>query len=264
VTKPSERIISRIRKLLALASSPNEHEAALAASRAQEFLDKYNLDMATVKDFGDPDEQKKAKKIKKQEEGESPLVKKSIRQHDISLWCGLARVFDCVGFIHTDKKFIGYTTRGRPKYAKTQSLLAVGHALDVEVLTYTYTYLRKAMFDIFWEDVKNQKDHWKSLNSASRYNYRWNFFLGCAHRLVERVEEQRSLRLADDNKCTALVVQRKEAVTQWVKENMRLKYGPSHMPKGNYNAAVRGRAAGNRIALRDGLKGSSKKVKQIR
>lgn len=39
-------ILSRIRKLLALAESHNEHEAALAMSRAKELMEKYELELA--------------------------------------------------------------------------------------------------------------------------------------------------------------------------------------------------------------------------
>jgi hypothetical protein len=42
------KIIERIRKLLALTESANEHEAALAAAKASELLATYELDMATV------------------------------------------------------------------------------------------------------------------------------------------------------------------------------------------------------------------------
>lgn len=41
-------IVSKVRKLLALSQSSNEHEAALAAARAQDLLFRYNLEMSTV------------------------------------------------------------------------------------------------------------------------------------------------------------------------------------------------------------------------
>jgi len=46
-TAAGRRIIDRISKLLALAGSDNEHEAALAMQRATEFLHRHNLDQAT-------------------------------------------------------------------------------------------------------------------------------------------------------------------------------------------------------------------------
>jgi ElaB/YqjD/DUF883 family membrane-anchored ribosome-binding protein len=41
-----EKMLEKVRKLLALSQSPNEHEAALAAERAQAILAEYNLTMA--------------------------------------------------------------------------------------------------------------------------------------------------------------------------------------------------------------------------
>lgn len=45
---PNEKVIDLIRKCLALSHSPNENEAALALSKAQELLEKYNLSMSEV------------------------------------------------------------------------------------------------------------------------------------------------------------------------------------------------------------------------
>lgn len=43
-----EKIVDKIRKLLSLAQSPNEHEAALAAKKAQELLAQHNLSLSEV------------------------------------------------------------------------------------------------------------------------------------------------------------------------------------------------------------------------
>lgn len=45
--------LEKIRRLLALATSSNEYEAAAAAAKAQELLFKHNLDMAQIKDEDD-------------------------------------------------------------------------------------------------------------------------------------------------------------------------------------------------------------------
>ena len=44
----SNKVIELIQKLLALSTSPNEHEAAAAMAKAQELLLKHNLDMASI------------------------------------------------------------------------------------------------------------------------------------------------------------------------------------------------------------------------
>ncbi len=49
-----QTIIDRIRKLLALATSPNEHEALAAAEMAQALLAKYNLEMSDIGGVDDP------------------------------------------------------------------------------------------------------------------------------------------------------------------------------------------------------------------
>jgi hypothetical protein len=46
--EPSERVVDRIRKLLALSSSSNPNEAALAAEKAVELAQRYNLDLAQI------------------------------------------------------------------------------------------------------------------------------------------------------------------------------------------------------------------------
>lgn len=45
-----EKVIERVRKLMALATSSNEHEAAAAAAKAQELMLKYNLQMAQLEE----------------------------------------------------------------------------------------------------------------------------------------------------------------------------------------------------------------------
>ncbi len=47
-TAAGRKIIGRIEKLLSLAGSDNEHEAALAMRRATELLNRHNLEMAAV------------------------------------------------------------------------------------------------------------------------------------------------------------------------------------------------------------------------
>lgn len=54
---PSDAIINRVRKLLALSESPNVNEAASAAAKAQELILKYNLDLAQI-DTGEDDPRK--------------------------------------------------------------------------------------------------------------------------------------------------------------------------------------------------------------
>jgi len=50
-----DTIVSKIKKLLSLATSPNAHEAALAATKANELLVRHNLDMQSIASGVDSD-----------------------------------------------------------------------------------------------------------------------------------------------------------------------------------------------------------------
>jgi len=52
VTPESDRVVERIRKLLALSASSNPNEAALAAEKAVELAQRYNLDLAQIDGVG--------------------------------------------------------------------------------------------------------------------------------------------------------------------------------------------------------------------
>ena len=52
-TEAGRNIIRRVHKLLALAGSENEHEAALAMQRATQLLHRHNVKMTTAGDAGD-------------------------------------------------------------------------------------------------------------------------------------------------------------------------------------------------------------------
>ena len=52
MTPESERVVERIRKLLALSASSNPNEAALAAEKAVELAQRYNLDLAQIDGVG--------------------------------------------------------------------------------------------------------------------------------------------------------------------------------------------------------------------
>ena len=48
LAEKKKRIIDKIRKLLRLSRSSNEHEAAAAAAKAQELLSEYNLSLDSM------------------------------------------------------------------------------------------------------------------------------------------------------------------------------------------------------------------------
>jgi len=261
-TLSKENVIQKIQKLLALADkarNTSEGEASAAASKAQELLDTYNLTMSEV----GTDEQKKGDKPKS---FDGLFARNTLRQYQTSLFDGLARQFDCVCFIRTQRKW----DPEKMKSKKTKSLCVVGHEADVEVFKWTFEYLLEAIERIYKveikaEDLECREEMGRKMTWSERREYRLSYCLGAVHRILERVRGDREERLQKDNKCTAMVLVRKAAVDKWVDENMKLKAGRcSPGERRNAGAYRSGVSAANTISLRKGVGGGSGSNKRIK
>ncbi|MDP3427015.1 MAG: DUF2786 domain-containing protein, partial [Humidesulfovibrio sp.] len=114
-----ERILAKIRKLLSLSKSDNEHEAATAAAKAQELLSQYNLSMSDIP--ADDDGKIRAATAKAR-------TRQRLEKWASALACRTAKAFDCAYFHH----FEGSTC-------------FVGVGADQEVCAWTYGYLYKTL-----------------------------------------------------------------------------------------------------------------------
>src|ERR1035437_7843019 len=104
-------IIEKIKKLLALANSSNEHEAALAAGHAQRLLAEHNLAMADIEAAHKPD---KADNV-------DTVVSKSLPKWVRLLSAGVSSAFDCQAIHHP----------------ATGKMTFIGVGSDVQVAAYT-------------------------------------------------------------------------------------------------------------------------------
>lgn len=112
-------IIEKIRKLLALANSSNEHEAALAAAHAQRLLSEHNLAMADIEAKQRP---QSADKIE-------TSVAKTLPKWVRNLSAGVCSAFDCQAIHHP--------TLGKMTF--------IGVGADVQIAAYTFDYLDRAV-----------------------------------------------------------------------------------------------------------------------
>lgn len=119
-------IISRVEKLMALGTSSNEHEAALAVAKAHELLAKYDLTMGDVQSLRS-DERTDIR------EGDSLDVSTHGKpeQWRSNLATAVARYFNCWP--------IRSVRRGGRRYIVTQRFLGFGH--DVEAAEYALSFL---------------------------------------------------------------------------------------------------------------------------
>lgn len=112
-------VANKVKKLLALSNSSNEHEAALAMSKVKEIMDSYNMQMTDVEiytaEYGD-------KKVK-------TGYKQTPR------WCWRLT------------SLVARNTYCRCLVGKT-GVVFVGAKSDVEVAVYLYSYLQKTLYDM--------------------------------------------------------------------------------------------------------------------
>lgn len=163
-----DKIVERIRKLLALSQSANEHEAAAAAARAAELMAAHQLHAATLTQAA-PD----------------PIGAHEIDRggHAVSwrgiLANGIAQSFGCRM----------YWKQGRQDGARYARTMVVGRAGDVDGVRYMYLYLSS-------EIERLAADAWTALPDRDRMCARprsWKnaFRLGAATTIAGRLREAR-------------------------------------------------------------------------
>ena len=187
-----EEIIEKIKKLLRLSESSNEHEAALAASKAREFLTLYNLSLA---DLSIEDLYEKLGII------EVPTTD-MIKLEDWSqvLAFHIARVFDCY--------VIGMGT-------ELASIVFIGFPSDAEVAAYTFEFLRRKIEDLSKLAIRTRREEEKGIDEET---YRQTYLIGAVQRIREEMV-QRSLvfKIQEKNECTSLVLYKKENLDKYLK-----------------------------------------------
>lgn len=156
-------IIEKIRKLLALANSSNEHEAALAAGHAQRLLSEHNLAMADIEATHKPD---RAEKI------ETP-VSKSLPKWMRHLSAGVSSAFDCQAIHHP----------------ATGRMTFIGVGSDAQVAAYTFTFLHRTVRKLCGAYMKQYGD--STIANRQREFMRQSYYLGAVSTISARLMEQK-------------------------------------------------------------------------
>lgn len=196
-----DRALDRVRKLLALATSPNPHEAAVAAARAQEIIEAHRLQAwldaeAAVHD--DPDPIADAR--------DEPLeTSRRIRKWKSALATTLAECNGCVAYI---------APRGRE-----QSIVLVGRASDRAAVAELWGWLVKRI-------------EWLSATHGAGQPRSWHdaFRIGVVDAVAERLRHARqearaTLPEAALVRVDPAVVAHREALDRFVHEHLRLGRG---------------------------------------
>lgn len=174
-----EQIIARVQKLLALAESSNEHEAKIAADKANALMVEYNLTQQAIDAENDYIDNVIS---------EDPYI----RPHQRTIF-GLIDTFFFVS-VYIESVRHELTIDGRWKYRKL--IRFVGTEANVQVATYVFQFLSRK-FQELWLDYKRAN----GLGEKSRRSYYWGLYEGLAVQLSktrEKVQEEKGLVLVQD------------------------------------------------------------------
>jgi hypothetical protein len=227
-----EEVMSKIRKLFALTRSSNEHEAALAASRAREMLSRHNLDMEEVLERGETSDELKAT-----QQGLKAGKYGRVDKWQQSLFAGVARAFDCepviVQSIYTGVIF-----------------MFIGLTADIEAAVYTYQFLSKTI-----KRLCNQRlpgiiaTYPRYKPNKLRYSYLHGAVEGVLSGLNKRVKE-----IVKEEDCSALMVVKEGAVKAFMEsEYQDLKDKRMRVKVQAERAFVQGYRDGKAVKVPQGL-----------
>jgi hypothetical protein len=164
---PAE-VLERIKKLLRLAgNNPSQHEAELAAAKAQELMDRYKIESAEVESHGEAKAGESVEGYMAHDPIDSTGRFSSWRQRLIMV---IANCNACVQIIHTV-----WTTKGKAKQYRL-----IGTRTNVEYCRWLYQWVAPQIERLAGEH-KGQGKSWIN-----------NFKLGVVDGVGRRLQEQRA------------------------------------------------------------------------
>ena len=215
-------IIEKIKKLLALANSSNEYEAALAASHAQRLLSEHNLAMADIEAAYKPD---KADKVE-------TTVSKTLPKWMRHLSAGVSTAFDCQAIHHP----------------ATGKMTFIGVGADVQVAAYTFAYLDRTVRKLCSNYIKQHVT--STISSRYRELMRQSYYLGAVSTINTRLREQ---KIQTPVTTGALVPVKEGLIRQAMNEIGNLRTVRSRRSYINTDAYTKGQTDGRQIGINHGI-----------
>ena len=219
-------IIEKIKKLLALANSSNEHEAALAAGHAQRLLSEHNLAMADIEASNKPD---KADKV---ETAVSKILPKWLRH----LSAGVSSAFDCQAIHHP----------------ATGKMTFIGVGADVQIAVYTFTYLDRTVRKLCSTYMKNHVS--SAIANRQRELMRQSYYLGAVSTINGRLREQ---KVQTPVTTGALVLVKEGLIRQAMNEIGTIRTMHSRRSYISSDAYSKGQSDGEEVGINHGINDAS-------
>jgi hypothetical protein len=230
-------VLEKIKKLLRLAASDNPNEAALAAAKAQELMDRHKLNQAMLATPSEPEEG--VVHFDDPDDALDTFGGKRVTWKD-SLSAGLAKYNGC--FIYVDNR-----TRGEIR------LVIVGRPSDVQTVRYLYAFCVREIERLTRAQGPGHGRTWTN-------NYR----RGCVASIYEALHEQRksfegqarteaahsgSSALVKVNTALAKIDSRYKEAEESLKKVMKLRAGKESQARHDSGAYERGKRDGATINL---------------
>jgi len=219
-------VIDKIKKLLALANSSNEHEAALAAGHAQRLLSEHNLAMSDIDTADKPDS---ADKI-------DVIVPKNLPKWLRYLSSGVSTAFDC--------QTVHFPASGKMAF--------IGVGADVAVASYTFDYLHRVIRKLCGSYMKHHVD--SQITGRNRTLLQQSYYLGAVSIISDRLKEQ---KIQTPVTSTALVPVKDALIKRAMGELGALRTVKSRRSFINTDAYGRGQADGANVGINKGIGSNS-------
>ncbi len=186
-----ERVIEKVRKLLALSNSSNEHEAALAAAHVQRLLAEHNLAMSELE-------------AREEGAGEVELqVARTVPKWVSSLFATVANAFDCFAVISAT--------------ATSSRLRFIGVGEDPEVASCTMLYLMGELKRLAAVYLRDKLSKSQDLSVSGRQKMRNSYLLGGVQGVRQALASQKA---ATPTTSRALVPVKDALIKQYKEEKL--------------------------------------------
>ncbi len=227
-TQDRNKIIDLIKKCLALTGSPNEYEAARAMEKAQDLLEKYNLDMEDVQD--------------------APEVDANGMVH---------RQYAILGRFLWRKHLVHYVCRRN--FCKSVShgkwdrdhMDVLGRAVNVDAVFEMVSWLLPQVERLGRQATRFYTPEWDEEDEKliSKQAYRNSFMWGCIQRINNRMYDAQKGRIEVNPDIKGLVVRREEEVREYVGQVYGKLGSGGNARSTSSRGAADGLAAGDKVNL---------------
>jgi hypothetical protein len=215
-------VIEKIKKLLALTDSGNEHEAALAAAHVQRLLSAHNLAMADITSTTPPD---KADRVETD-------VARNLPKWLRHLSAGVGSAFDCQSIHHPAKG--------------TMTFIGVG--ADAQVAAYTFSYLDRTVRKLCAGYLKQHAG--SAVVGRQRELLRHSYYLGAVSTITHQLQDQKKQTPVTPG---ALVPLKEELIKSAMNDLGPIRTMHSRRSYINASAYNQGQSDGREIAIRKGV-----------